>query len=150
MKIEYTCKICQQPKTFSIEHGQSCDPVWMATFQKMLVCNRCYDLREKFRKAEQQIIRSCGSLERLAMCGAKEEESNKITERCRIVLLSATRRYAEALAVYRGWTDAFWRMSLADELIAAPANVIAIMKNFREESRNRPHQPALRAVTNDP
>jgi hypothetical protein len=131
MTINYTCKICHKPGTVELRPEEVWEAAWMDTFKKMLVCNPCYDLRNKFRKAEGRIIGACVTLARLKLMRAGKDVLTEAREACRNTLMTATRRYAEALAVYRKLSEPIWSLELVEKLLEAPHEHEKALREYR-------------------
>jgi hypothetical protein len=151
--IEYNCKICRKPGKVELAPDQVCDSRWLEIFKKMLVCNPCHDLREKFRTAEEQIMRTCSMLNRMALTHPQKEEREAIISKCRIALISSTRRYADAMKVYRRLGETVWSLDLVEQLIEKPGHAFAVLKAYRDDLKNIPKQSEFletRPVQADP
>ena len=140
MKIEYTCKLCGIAREFFIVDSDACDPEQMGRVGKLLVCNPCADLREKFKRAQDQIFKICAKLDRLALLRVDADESARIRHLSRQALIFSTRKYAEAMAVYRRLSEVMWHEDFVDHLMERPQSAWAILRAYGDGLRSRPRQ----------
>lgn len=129
--VPYTCKLCRRPGTVTLQTNELCDTAWMDTFHKLLVCNPCYDLRDKFRNAESSIVRACTSLVVLDEMSEGEDRS-KIIRKLRESLVLSTRKYAEVMAEYRNLPTIVWDDDFVRQLMEDPSHAYSILKKYRK------------------
>jgi hypothetical protein len=147
MIVDYKCKLCG--RAGQAEADSDCDPAWIETFRKILVCNPCYDLRGKFRKAEARIIATCITLSRLGLMKVTKEIVDEAIQEARTVLIPATRRYTEAMAVYRKLPSPIWSNDLPEKLLAKPSQYERILKDYRDSLRKTPQQQEMPVAYKD-
>lgn len=150
MEITYKCKLCGKPGTVHLMDGEVCDEKWMEIFRKMLVCNPCSDLRNKFRGAEDRIMRACSKLSRLRIQNASEADAQVIVQKCRRAIELAVVPYAEAMAAYRSLPEVIWSQDLVNDLVNRTGHAASILKAYRDDLKKRPRQQTLLSSTNDP
>jgi len=136
MNIAYTCKICKQPHLAECPDGTKNE--WIAMLGPLLTCDPCSDLRDKFNRAQNRICKACWAIARAEQIGKDDAEIGMIRDRCRRVLMVATRAYAEAVAVYRKLDVIVWNADFVDILVNRPENPLAILRDYRAGLRGRP------------
>ena len=129
MTVDYTCRICKQPRAAQSE--DSCPPDWVRKLAVMLTCNPCHDLRAKLRTAERQIYDSCTQLVRLATMRVDASDAASIKSRVKIALRASTLRYAQAMADYRHLVEYVWDEDFVTQLIEKPDDAAGVLRRYR-------------------
>lgn len=147
--VEYTCKICKRPGTARVD--DDCPDEWAAKFAPMLTCNRCFDIREKYRNAEDAIYKICGNL--LFFRDRPENEKSKLLAASRDKLNVQSRRLAQALSDYFNLNEVIWEPGVVDLFMDKPDKaqsiIIGIRKTIKGFSANPMEQNVPQATQPD-
>lgn len=126
--IEAPCKICGRPAVAAFDNDASHEAVdkWLP----MLTHDTCVDLHFKRRDAEETIIETCFVYARMNVT-----EKGKTIAKLRFILLNATKRYAEALAVISRAPSVLYSDDFTATLLENPDKVCVILRRYRDEVR---------------
>lgn len=123
MKHAVKCKLCKAPHVVETDDGYSelGDPFKLLP---LFTCNPCYDRREKRVRLEKQMERWCRML--ILQPKMKGEERQTIRQG----LLSATRKYAEIVALIYGADVIWWEEEFTNLMMERPEKVGVILAKY--------------------
>lgn len=147
--IAYNCRLCAQVGHVMIKDDESCEQHWIDVLTKILVCNPCADLRDKFKRSETHIEKACVKLVRMSMMKIKDADRRDFEKACRAILVGATRTYAECMAEYRNLESIVWHEDFVEQLMEDPSRAYGILKRYRAQLKTMPKRE-VRSTQADP
>lgn len=133
MTITQPCKVCK--RELALEADEQCEPHWLKVFLAMVVCNRCFDLREERNDITRKIYALCQYLRALDGFKLKDEDKRRKRSQVRDRLTVRTKEYARWFRkVLNGHTEV-WSDEFVDLLMDKPDQADVLLKMYRDGAR---------------